>query len=220
MTINEKLLRDTIKIIEKKPEQWDQRTWGRSSPEGRVSAETVGLDREDPSEYTVLPEGVTCGTSMCLAGHVVTQSGYPLVWWDGDSSANWCVNPETKKLEDISKVAARLLGLDQQQAGAVFHSHAARQDWKGAFPFSDYENESEDDVIELFKKNITAWTGVTFPEEPEAKVVKVNRVSDKLHSINVRELAREEDSLYLGRVDDRGEITLTPVEVHYVPKEN
>lgn len=92
----------------------------------------------------------SCGTVMCLAGHVVVHEGYRIFWpepdEDGDRIASSCYRPEDEPtvrayaeqfntspwpwnvdrpdaLEDIEAMATRLLGVDPFDARFLFAMH-------------------------------------------------------------------------------------------------
>lgn len=58
-----------------------------------------------------------CGTTACLAGHVLAVKGYKKV--RGQRDGHEMVSPSGKKI-DVSYEAARLLGLDEDQADDLF----------------------------------------------------------------------------------------------------
>ena len=82
-----------------------------------------------------------CGTTMCLAGHIVTQAGYQIQWikWIPGCPGNensWSGSHCTKDGEiwDIEYLAAKMTGLPPMEAGRLFHcygdaEHVARV-WK------------------------------------------------------------------------------------------
>jgi hypothetical protein len=159
--INESRLRMAIDAITQKPKSWNQGTWGTYS---ETLAERLVEAKIPNRDYLMLPEGVTCGTSMCLAGQVVSQAGMPLLWGEDDPNADLCLDPETDEVFRIMIKARELLGLTYAQANQVFSGDAARLTHE-EIASSNYDdlNDRTDD-IERFKRNITHWTGVQFEE--------------------------------------------------------
>lgn len=158
--INESRLRMAVDAIAQKPESWDQHTWASYSLGVRERLVKAGVQ-----DYLTLPEGVTCGTSMCLAGQVVSQAGMKILWWPGVSNADLCFDPDTQKVEEIMTKAKELLGLTSVQAERVFSANAAKLTYEEmANEDCDDEDEPREDDIDRFKRNITYWTGVQFEE--------------------------------------------------------
>jgi hypothetical protein len=109
MTINEELLKLAVKRIEADPQSWNQGEW--------------------------VLQGA-CGTTFCLAGHVLMADGGYDVLTDEDGPYF--------PIPDPGAVAGGLLGLDPSQILALFHSYD--DDWS----------------VETFKEYITRVTGVRF----------------------------------------------------------
>lgn len=160
--INESRLRMAIDAIAQRPKSWDQGVWGHYS---ETLAERLVEAKIPNRDYMMLPEGVTCGTTMCLAGQVVSQAGLPLLWWEDDPDADLCLDPETDEVFEIMAKAQELLGLTDQQAQHVFAGEAAKYTWEELASGEAYSSEeTREDDIERFKRNITHWTGVQFEE--------------------------------------------------------
>jgi hypothetical protein len=124
------LLKLAVKAIEAEPERWNQAFWGMGRPKsgGTVTVEMKGIFSNElfPREFSILDlDNETCGTTMCLAGHVVTQAGFPLLlradgWGDADDrgEAGRCL--VDGKAVSISEKAQELLGLTDGQAAIMF----------------------------------------------------------------------------------------------------
>lgn len=84
-------------------ENLDMRNWGRSPQ----------------------PVQMSCGTTMCLAGHTVVEAGYKLRWDEvthfgsGQVSYGASVTTDGKEIEYLAR---DLLGLEQRQAAAIFYA--------------------------------------------------------------------------------------------------
>lgn len=102
--VNVPLLRKTLEHITAHPEEWDQTAWA---------------------------EETACGTSFCLAGHVVHSQGHELLWRnvsdccescaDAPAYANHCVVDERRRT--IENVAMHELGLSEAQAQILFSAN-------------------------------------------------------------------------------------------------
>jgi hypothetical protein len=121
------LLKLAVKAIEAEPKRWDQGAWAMGRPQ---SVEPI---KRDEDGYQILPlQHAFCGTTMCLAGHVVHQAGYQIVLSideveqdDLDYNphhvvgAHSCVD-DTGKEFPIERKATELLGLTEEQADDLF----------------------------------------------------------------------------------------------------
>jgi hypothetical protein len=92
-----------------------------------VFDQALGQIKAEPHTWRQTSWGVEteCGTAYCLAGHIVTQAGYQMVWepWDVGGvqrKAVSCVAPSGGRMKLISQVAQRLLGVNETQAEALF----------------------------------------------------------------------------------------------------
>ncbi len=67
---------------------------------------------------------MTCGTTMCFAGHVVAEAGYKLDWrLDPGVVENGWYAHETVEGKDIELLAAELLGMDRAlDAARIFYA--------------------------------------------------------------------------------------------------
>lgn len=112
--INFKLLDEILEFIKVHPTVWKQAAW------------FAHVDKKTGStRFYVKEEEVTdansCGTSFCFAGHVAIASGFPappksnnIAW------ARLVVTEEGSWTEDVSEFAQNVLGLDYDQADALF----------------------------------------------------------------------------------------------------
>ena len=84
----------------------------------------------DQREYAVRGE---CGTSHCAAGWAIVLEGYEPAWGETDDKATiaafgpgevaYMAYDPIGRYVDIDTEAARLLGLDDAQAEALFHNY-------------------------------------------------------------------------------------------------
>lgn len=124
MTINTPLLLKALEHVTDHPEEHDQDGWAMRSP--------------------------FCGTTYCLAGHVVRMTGHDIKWQTpseegvpGEEVASQVAEPvlidgttETR----ISVVAAHELGLDEAQADQLFLGCATVAElWALAYAYSNGE---------------------------------------------------------------------------------
>lgn len=138
--INAELLKLAVKAIEHDESRWNQMAWA------------VGVATDEKIENLTVLDVNHCGSTMCLAGHVVNQAGLPLLsaipGWGGlrhrtgsRVSAGWTLSGDGDPTT-IMKRAKNLLGLDDWQANQLFS-------WSG-------------NSVEEFKEHITDVTGVEF----------------------------------------------------------
>ncbi len=126
-----RLVREAVAYIEANPRQWNQNTW--------LSTRSRAM-RNPPSE---------CNTTMCLAGHIMAiEMGRErflsrAFWWD------WGQRWKRDDDFDIEERAVKLLGLEWDEARAVFHCTTKS--------------------IHALKAHITYHWGITFEDE-EAEV--------------------------------------------------
>lgn len=107
-TPNVELLRRVLEHITAHPEEHDQRVWARHTD---------------------------CGTAMCLAGHAVTITGHAIDY--GKHSWSGLVYL-TRAGESIEDVAARELGLSDDQAENLFDPDNTRAElWREAAQITD-----------------------------------------------------------------------------------
>jgi hypothetical protein len=137
------LLRMAVKAIEAEPERWDQEFWAKGAP--AEDADLIPV-RMRSHRLNMRPIDVErCGTTMCLAGHIVNQAGIPMLTTltaeDDNQAIAHCLDQDGFA-RSISNVAGDLLGLSPQERTFLFGSMT--------------------DDIDEFKKLITQVTGVTF----------------------------------------------------------
>jgi hypothetical protein len=132
------LLKLAVKAIEHDEKRWDQIYW------------VVGVATNEKIQDLNVVDVNHCGSTMCLAGHVVNQAGLPLLSADGGWGgirtgskvrAGWTLD-EGGESTTIMMRAKQLLGLNDLQANQLFS-------WGG-------------DSVEEFKDHITSVTGVEF----------------------------------------------------------
>lgn len=121
------LLKLAVKAIEAEPERWDQGNWAVGRPQ-----DVKPIQRDDDG-YQLLPlQQNFCGTTMCLAGHVVHQAGYQVVLSVGGEEkadleysadhaleASDCVDVYGNTFS-IERKATELLGLTEEQSDDLF----------------------------------------------------------------------------------------------------
>lgn len=151
--MNEELLKQAVKAIEARPENWDQESWAENAETREVEDQfysNLGRDAEWRigvlSNIIIEPNG--CGTKMCLAGHVVANAGYTI-----NGAATVVDGPYAG--QQVSQVAKQLLDIDKHTAYIVFG---------GAFgdTFDPVTDEFTDATVDSFKAALTKETGVTF----------------------------------------------------------
>jgi len=137
------LLRMAVKAIEAEPERWNQEFWAKGAPPEDADLISVRMGSLRLNMRSLDTE--RCGTTMCLAGHVVNQAGIPMLTTltaeDGNRSIAHCLD-ENGSARPISHVAGDLLGLTPKERSYLFGFMT--------------------DNIEEFKKVITQVTGVRF----------------------------------------------------------
>ncbi len=65
-------------------------------------------------------ERTVCGTTMCLAGTVVVQAGYTLLWQPGATTSGYARHPKTGARVPVPTQARDLLGITSAQATRLF----------------------------------------------------------------------------------------------------
>lgn len=60
-----------------------------------------------------------CGTTMCLAGHLVTQAGAKIRWSEHDPSSTQCITPEGN-VREIEDYAGEVADFSPEQANTLF----------------------------------------------------------------------------------------------------
>lgn len=151
--MNEELLKQAVKAIEARPENWDQESWAENAETREVENQfysNLGRDAEWRadvlSKITIEPD--SCGTTMCLAGHIVANAGYTI-----NGAATVVDGPYAG--QQVSQVAKQLLDIDQHTADTIFG---------GTFgdTFGPVGDEFTDATVDSFKAALTKETGVTF----------------------------------------------------------
>ena len=163
--INYELLDEILSFIKAHPQTWVQDSWYKNvDPETGFS--WVSVHTEEVTEEN------SCGTSFCFAGHTAIHEGFP-------SPPMNNTYPWTRQVQDgedtytqeANDFARDLLGLDYDQADALFDSENSLQDLdtmiqvlhlypniKGYKMDSIRDNElSVEQVVELVKENPNRW---------------------------------------------------------------
>lgn len=80
---------------------------------GRITDENLDMNHWGRSPIPAM----SCGTTMCFAGHTVVEAGHALAWIedDGAYTATW-----TEDGHDIEMLAMELLGLGFDDAAELF----------------------------------------------------------------------------------------------------
>ena len=75
---NSLLFFQIAEVLEFKPEQYDQATWGKFRIEHDDTVKMHGIVKEGalPNENDSRWKEVECGTTLCVAGHAANLSGY------------------------------------------------------------------------------------------------------------------------------------------------
>ena len=104
-----------LEAIDASPENWNQEDWAIRGSEDSI-----------PNLPEIVVEPVPhCGTAMCLAGHVVTQAGYYLLFEKGLANTNVAVDSSGQRYY-IDKLAKDLLNITHDQAEALFEYRNTR----------------------------------------------------------------------------------------------
>ncbi len=152
------LLKLAVKAIEYEPRQWLQGSWGYApdADEG-IGIKEVLIHRTAQVAHVIdLGAPLSCGTTACLAGHIVTQAGWYLLN-DPDShvgETEKCINPETGEVADVATKAVELLGISLGDGDLLFY-------WSPETGEDDGEPNGPVEVKAL-KAEITRVTGVEF----------------------------------------------------------
>ena len=137
MTIrNKTLFNEIADIMEFKPEQYNQGTWGtyRPSREQYEKFEKMfGYRAEEENDYnwTKVEE---CGTALCLAGHAAALTGWFLTkgdLYEGKEMLSWTTVSQQRGAtwvsgRNISEVGQEALGITEEEATRLF---AGGQEW-------------------------------------------------------------------------------------------
>jgi hypothetical protein len=154
------LLKQAVKAIEAEPRQWLQGSWGWASKADQgIGIKKVSVQHPwgaGVARVIDLGAPLSCGTTACLAGQVVTQAGWYLLQ-DPDSvlgETDKCINPETGEVADVEDKAIELLGIPSVDGNLLFYWSPETGEDEGE-PNGPFE-------VEALKAYITQVTGVTF----------------------------------------------------------
>lgn len=99
---NVPLLRKTMEYIEQHPDEWSQDVWSAKR---------------------------ACGTTMCFAGTALHLSGHDFVYQPTNEDVEFAAMVRGFENDgSVGEVAARVLGLSEEQASAIFHCYTSRPD--------------------------------------------------------------------------------------------
>lgn len=127
---NTKLFNLIAKVLEIKPHRYNQGTWGEFQPTKQQEKEAykmfdMNLANEDP-RWRQIGEEKECETSLCVAGHAAALSGYnPILTYGGDldwGQVSKIFDAPHEKGEPVQHVAARLLGITEEEADVLFEA--------------------------------------------------------------------------------------------------
>ena len=138
---NSLLFFQIAEVLEFKPEQYNQSTWGRFDigHDDTVKMHAIVKEGVLPNESDSRWKEVECGTTLCVAGHAANLSGYhpgaekktdrntgeeyyELNWtyvFDTPLAASQGNNTEEN---EASEIAQRLLGITDREASWLFSS--------------------------------------------------------------------------------------------------
>ena len=138
---NSLLFFQIAEVLEFKPEQYDQATWGKFSIGHNDVTKMHGIVKEGslPNENDSRWKEVECGTALCVAGHAANLGGYhPGAEKKTDRTTgepyyelNWTYVFDTPDAalqgnntwhNETSQVAKKLLGITQREADWLFSS--------------------------------------------------------------------------------------------------
>ncbi len=138
---NSLLFFQIAEVLEFKPEQYDQATWGKFNIGHNDVTKMHGIVKEGslPNENDSRWKEVECGTALCVAGHAANLGGYhPGAEKKTDRTTgepyyelNWTYVFDTPLAalqgnntwhNETSQVAKRLLGITEREAGWLFSS--------------------------------------------------------------------------------------------------
>ena len=137
---NSLLFFQIAEVLEFKPEQYDQATWGKFRI-GRDDMEKISVIVEGtlPSENDSRWKEVECGTALCVAGHAANLSGYhpgaekrtdyntgevhyELNWSFVFDTPDPALQGNNTEVNEASVVARRELGITEREARWLFDS--------------------------------------------------------------------------------------------------
>ncbi len=138
---NSLLFFQIAEVLEFKPEQYDQATWGKFVIGHDDMTKMHGIVKEGvlPNENDSRWKEVECGTTLCVAGHAANLGGYhPGALKKTDHSTgeeyyelNWTYVFDTPhahlqgnntEINEASEVAKKLLGITNREACWLFDS--------------------------------------------------------------------------------------------------
>jgi len=114
---NLKAIDAALEAIDDSPENWDQSDW---------ATREYSMEDKNNLPGIVVEPAPHCGTAMCLAGHVVTQAGYYLLFEDGFETTATAVDSNGQRYF-IDHLAQSLLSLTRHQAEALFEYTNTRE---------------------------------------------------------------------------------------------
>ena len=136
---NSLLFFQIAEVLEFKPEQYDQGTWGKFVIEHDDVTKMHGIADEVPNDNDARWKEVECGTALCVAGHAANLSGYhpgaekKTNYRTGEEyyELNWTYVFDTPlaasqgnniEVNEVSQVAKKLLGVSDNEANWLFSS--------------------------------------------------------------------------------------------------
>lgn len=113
--LNVELLTQVFKYIKNNPQTWRQQTW-------YAIVDRNSGDRTFEIREEIVEDANKCGTSFCFAGHVAIREGFALPPKDNDETwSRRFVDAEGyNDYEEVDEFASKRLGLDYNQAEALF----------------------------------------------------------------------------------------------------
>lgn len=106
-----------LAAIDASPANWDQAHW---------AVRTLDVEEEELPEVVVKPVP-SCGTALCLAGHVVSQAGYFILFEEDEDESVLAVDSYGQRYF-IPDLAETLLNLTGKQARSLFAYQNGRVD--------------------------------------------------------------------------------------------
>ena len=136
---NSLLFFQIAEVLEFKPEQYDQATWGKFRIEHDDMTKMHGIRGITPDENDARWKEVECGTTLCVAGHAANLSGYhpgaekktnrttgepyyELNWTYVFATPDAALEGNNVWVNEASEVAKRLLGITDREASWLFSS--------------------------------------------------------------------------------------------------
>ena len=138
---NSLLFFQIAEVLEFKPEQYDQGTWGKFKIRHDDMTKMYAIVKEGalPNENDSRWKEVECGTALCVAGHAANLSGYhpgalkktdhntgeeyyELNWTYVFATPDAALEGNNIYVNEASHVAKNLLGITEREAGWLFSS--------------------------------------------------------------------------------------------------